>query len=56
MGNINSNLNVFICGNTLNEENKNIINNLFPKSGDNLRLDDTEYSFRIREIQEKKMI
>lgn len=54
MGNINSNLNVFICGNTLNEENKNIINNLFPKSGDNLRLDDTEYSFRIREIQEKK--
>lgn len=54
MGNINSNLNIFICGNTLNEENKNIINNLFPKSGDSLRLDDSEYSFRIREIQEKK--
>ena len=48
MGNPQSNLNIFICGNTLIEENKELVNDLFPQEKEDIKFDDTEYIFRTR--------
>ena len=46
-----SNLNVFICGN-LNKENTMIIDALFTKESDNVKLYETDYTFRVKERNE----
>ena len=57
MGNIQSNLNIFICGSTLSNENLNLVNNLFPEAKENIKLDGTDYDFRIRRVKrEEKQI
>ena len=55
MGNPQSNLNIFICGNTLIEENKELVKDLFPQEKEDIKFDDTEYIFRTRayKINEK---
>lgn len=47
MGNIKSNLNVFICGKTL--ENFQIIDNLFPENKVNEELNNSNIKFRVKE-------
>lgn len=49
MGNVKSNLNVFICGKTLQKENLEIINNLFPKNIDGENLYNSDIKFRAKE-------
>ena len=48
MRNPQSNLNIFICGNTLIEENKELVKDLFPQEKEDIKFDDTEYIFRTR--------
>ena len=52
MGNVQSNLNIFICGNTLSDENMDLMNNLFPETKESIRFDGT--NFRIRKLKKKK--
>ena len=51
MGNPQSNLNIFICGNTLIKENINLVNGLFPQQKEDIKFDDTEYIFRTRALK-----
>ena len=55
MGNLQSNLNIFICGNTLSDENMDLMNNLFPETEESIRFDGTEYNFRIRKLKKKEI-
>ena len=55
MGNVQSNLNIFICGNTLSDENMDLMNNLFPETEESIRFDGTEYNFRIRKLKKKEI-
>ena len=55
MGNVQSNLNIFICGNTLSDENMDLMNNLFPETEESIRFDGTEYDFRIRKLKKKEI-
>ena len=49
MGNVESNLNVFICGKTLEKENLEIIDNLFPKNIDCVELYNSNIKLRAKE-------
>ena len=57
MGNTNSNMNIFICGNTLNADNLDLVNKLFPEEKKNIKFNGTDYDFRIRKLErEEKQI
>ena len=49
MGNVKSNLNVFICGKTLLDENFQIIDNLFPENKVDEKLNNSDIKFRVKE-------
>ena len=49
MGNVKSNLNIFICGKTLQKENLEIINNLFPKNLVDEKLNNSDIKFIVKE-------
>ena len=49
MGNVNSNLNVFICGKTLHKENSEIIDKLFPNNIVYEKLNNSDFKFRVKE-------
>ena len=49
MGNVKSNLNVFICGKTLLDENFQIIDNLFPENKVDEELNNSDIKFRVKE-------
>ena len=49
MGNVKSNLNIFICGKTLQKENLEIINHLFPKNLVDEKLNNSDIKFIVKE-------
>ena len=53
MGNVKSDLNIFICGNTFSDENQNIINNLFPQTNEDIKFNGTKYFFKVRKAKEE---